>query len=132
MLQYRHYHICNFQYIHLVALELRGHGEHWRGGGLCRLGVSAVRRLRICMYVCMSTHNVPLVNVKQQRFSNCTVSFCSVVSMHSLSSTPPSLTVYLHVMCALIWPPRDGPNYTCGCATSTVSHLGWSITLSQY
>lgn len=38
-------------------------------------------------------------------------------------------------MCALIWAPRDGPNYMCGCATSTVPHLrkSWSsITLSHY
>lgn len=38
-------------------------------------------------------------------------------------------------MCALIWAPRDGPNYMCGCATSTVPHLRktWSsITLSDY
>lgn len=48
---------------------------------------------------------------------------------------PPPLTVYLHIMCALIWAPRDGPNYMCGCATSTVSHLRKSrssITLSHY
>lgn len=44
--------------------------------------------------------------------------------MHGLSSAiVPPLTVCLHTMCALIWPPRDRPNYTCGCATSTVPHL---------